>query len=142
MQEAKAKLRNIVDEHGLCLKLTGLYQSEGACFYHQIDRCNGACVGKESIHDYNERINRAFEKYSNKAESLIIVDRGRRDDERSVVLINKGQYLGYGYFDEMEALEDPEQVYNLISMKKDTKDVHQIIRNYLKNNRVEKLIHF
>jgi DNA polymerase-3 subunit epsilon len=142
LQEAKSQLRNIVDENELCLKLSGLYQTEGACFYHQIERCHGACVGKEGISDYNARVNQAFEKYTYKKESLIIVDKGRSDNEKSVVLVDKGQYLGYGYMDEDEQIGDPQEVYNLITMKKDTKDVHQIIRNFLKNNRVEKVIHF
>lgn len=142
LQEAKSQLRNIVDENELCLKLSGLYQTEGACFYHQIERCHGACVGKEGISYYNARVNQAFEKYTYKKESLIIVDKGRSSSEKSVVLVDKGQYLGYGYMDEDEQIGDPQEVYNLITMKKDTKDVHQIIRNFLKNNRVEKVIHF
>ena len=40
--------RNLVDEHGLCHKLTGLEKtSRGPCFAHQLKRCRGACVGAE-----------------------------------------------------------------------------------------------
>lgn len=142
LQEAKSHLRQLVDENELCLKLSGLYQTEGACFYHQIERCKGACVGKESISEYNARLTRAFEKYSYKEENLIIVDKGRNEDEKSVVLVDKGIYLGYGYIDKNELIEDPNQLYNFIDIKKDNKDVHQIIRNFLKNNRVEKIISY
>ena len=142
LQEAKAHLRQLVDENELCLKLSGLYQTEGACFYHQIERCKGACIGKESISEYNARLTSAFEKYHYKEENLIIVDKGRNEDEKSVVLVNKGTYLGYGYIDKNELIEDADQLYNFIDIKKDTKDVHQIIRNFLKNNRVEKVISY
>jgi DNA polymerase III subunit epsilon len=41
-------LRGIAAEHGLCLILLGLERRKGPCFAHQIRRCRGACVGKES----------------------------------------------------------------------------------------------
>lgn len=142
LKEAKEQLRKIVDENELCLKLSGLYQTEGACFYHQIERCHGACINKETINDYNARVTKAFEKFTFKDENLIIVDKGRSESEKSVVLVNKGQYLGYGYIEESEIIEDADQLYNYIVEKRDNKDTRQIIRNYLKKNQVEKLIRY
>ena len=142
LKEAKEQLRKIVDENELCLKLSGLYQTEGACFYHQIERCHGACVGKEAINDYNDRVTKAFKKFQFKDENIIIVDKGRSVSEKSVILVNKGQYLGYGYIEEQEMIEDPDQLYNYIKEKRDNKDTQQIIRNYLKNNTVEKVIRY
>lgn len=142
LKEAKEQLRKVVDEYELCLKLSGLYQTEGACFYHQIERCHGACIGKESINEYNARVSKAFEKFTYKDENVIIIDKGRSISEKSVVLVNKGQYLGYGYIEESDMIEDPDQLYNYIKEKRDNKDTRQIIRNYLKNNKVEKLIRY
>ena len=142
LKEAKEQLRKIIDDHQLCLKLSGLYHAEGACFYHQIDRCNGACLGEEDINEYNSRVNDSFKKYQFEDQNFIIIDKGRNEDENSIVLVNKGQYLGYGYFDSSEIIEDSSQAYNMIESKRDNKDTRQIIRTYLKKNSVEKLIRF
>ena len=142
LKEAKEQLRNIIDKYQLCLKLSGLYHAEGPCFYHQIDRCNGACIGEESINDYNSRVNEAFEKFQFEDQNFIIIDKGRKQDENSIILINNGQYLGYGYIDSTEIIEDSTQAYTMIDGKRDNKDTRQIIRNYLKKNSVEKLIRF
>ena len=142
LQEAKEKLRRIVDENELCLKLSGLYHAEGACFYHQIERCHGACIGEESIQDYNSRVNAAFKNFQYDEDNFVIIDKGRNVNEKSVVLVNKGQYLGYGYIDESELIEDPEQFYNYIDVKRDTKDTRQIIRSYIKKKKVEKIIYY
>ena len=75
-------------------------------------------------------------------DNFIIIDKGRSEEEKSVVLVNKGQYLGYGYLDSSEVIEDPDQLYNFIDVKRDNKDTRQIIRTYLKKNKVEKLIRF
>lgn len=47
-RQATQRLRSIADKHSLCHKLTGLETGKGACFAHQLGKCHGACVGKES----------------------------------------------------------------------------------------------
>lgn len=61
LQNAKAVLKKKRDEHTLCLKLLGLEKSAGACFHFQLGKCNGACVGKETSREYNQRFLKAFE---------------------------------------------------------------------------------
>lgn len=53
-------LREIAQAHGLCLILTGLEKGRGPCFAHQLKRCRGACVGKESAAAHAVRLMRAF----------------------------------------------------------------------------------
>jgi DNA polymerase-3 subunit epsilon len=40
-------------EAGLCLKMLGLESGDGSCFAYQVNKCRGACVGKErrALHD-------------------------------------------------------------------------------------------
>ncbi len=65
--QAKALLRKIAKDHGLCEKLMGLEKSAGACFGAQIGKCRGACVGKEGAESYNKRFEKAFSRYKIKA---------------------------------------------------------------------------
>jgi len=41
-------LREIATAHHLCPIVLGLEKGKGPCFAHQLKRCRGACVGKES----------------------------------------------------------------------------------------------
>jgi DNA polymerase-3 subunit epsilon len=59
-REAHNTLRELAAEHGLCLKRLGLEQGKGPCFNHQIKRCKGWCVGKESAEKHDLRLKAAL----------------------------------------------------------------------------------
>ena len=40
----------------------GLEKSEGSCFWRQLHKCKGACVGAEPANEYNNRLLGAFER--------------------------------------------------------------------------------
>jgi len=49
-------LRDLADEHGLCLRALGFERpGRGACFRHQVRRCAGVCAGRESVHAHHAR---------------------------------------------------------------------------------------
>ncbi len=47
-REARRALAAHAREHALCAKLLGLERGEGSCFAYQLQRCRGACVGRET----------------------------------------------------------------------------------------------
>lgn len=59
---AKASLERMLREYTLCPKLLGLEKSKGACFWHQLNKCRGACVQKEPVALYNLRLTEAFRR--------------------------------------------------------------------------------
>jgi DNA polymerase-3 subunit epsilon len=59
-REAHNTLRELAAEHGLCLKRLGLEQGKGPCFNHQIRRCKGVCIGKESPERHDLRLKTAL----------------------------------------------------------------------------------
>ncbi len=59
-REAHNTLRELAAEHGLCLKRLGLEAGKGPCFNHQIKRCKGFCVGKESAEKHDLRLKTAL----------------------------------------------------------------------------------
>lgn len=92
-------IRSLIDKYKLCLKLCGLYETRGACFHHQIGLCQGACIGEESVKDYNKRLDKMINYYSFHDDSFIILDPGRDKDEKAVIKVLHGKYMGYGYAD-------------------------------------------
>jgi DNA polymerase-3 subunit epsilon len=59
-REANNTLRELAAEHGLCLKRLGIEQGSGPCFNHQIRRCKGFCVGRESAERHDLRLKTAL----------------------------------------------------------------------------------
>ena len=59
-REAHNTLRELAAGHGLCLKRLGLEQGKGPCFNHQVKRCKGFCVGKESALTHDLRLKTAL----------------------------------------------------------------------------------
>lgn len=141
-EEAKQHLFSMVEEYQLCQKLTGLYESEGACFHYQIQQCKGACKQEEGSKAYNKRVKTAIKNYQFKHQSFFIIDTGRKENEKSVIKIENGRYLGFGYLDSSQNDFNATNLNDAISAYKDNKDVQQIIRSHLRRNPVEAIIKF
>jgi len=138
--EAHSFMNKIVEKYALCQKLCGLYPSEGNCFHYEIGACNGACIGKEPPESYNLRAMKVISGYDFGIHNLLIIDAGRNTDEKSAVKIENGKYMGFGYFAAAFAENDQEIIHECIHAYPDNREVQQIIKHYLKNNKIDKVI--
>ena len=139
-KEGVSHLQRLLDEFNLCQKLCGLYTSSGGCFDHHMGICRGACVGKESPADYNDRVIDAISKYTYKNKNFFIVDDGRFDHECSVVKVENGRYVGFGYV-ELDSIDSNAGIlHEIIKPFEDNRDAHVIIKGYLRKNQFEKMI--
>ena len=61
---AQQELEMLVRRYMLCPALIGLEKTTcgRACFAHQIGRCRGACIGKESLQEHGARLMHALER--------------------------------------------------------------------------------
>jgi DNA polymerase III subunit epsilon len=59
--KAREFMNQVVKDYGLCPKLMGLEKSRGPCFLYQLNKCSGACAGKETPGRYNSRLLSVFE---------------------------------------------------------------------------------
>ncbi len=140
IQEGRERLFKWIDQYELCQQLCGLYDGNNGCFQYQLKTCKGACVGEESDKDYNKRVLQLLQKLSYGHENLIILDKGRNDEEMAVVVIEKGKYLGWGYINSSECIESPEQFKTHIQYFDDNRDTKAIITAYIRNKKYQKLI--
>jgi DNA polymerase-3 subunit epsilon len=129
---AKNFLYSVAEEYQLCQKLCGLYTTKNSCFQYKIKECQGACIGAEKPDDYNARAQKLIERYLYKNENFLLLDKGRNDEEFSVVHIENSRYLGFGYaeknlngFDPITMLRDCIKPYT------ENKYAHSIIRSYI-----------
>lgn len=131
-----------VKEFELCPKLSGLQLSKGLCFSHQSGSCKGACQGVEPHKRYNKRAQKAVDSFFEKGQTVAIVGRGRRPEEKSVVLVENGNYLGFGFFDQQENITDLESAKNFIKPAKENRIVQNLINSYLANPKGLELVLF
>lgn len=139
-QQAKSSLFRITEEFQLCQKLTGLYETKTNCFLHTIKECNGACIQEESAEIYNDRVQKLIEKYSYLHKHMLIIDKGREIDERSVILIEDGQYKGFGFYNLNHQINNVEILKSIINPMQNNRDAQHIIQGYLRKNKVLKIV--
>ena len=139
-QQAKTVMFKITEENQLCQKLTGIHTTSNSCFAYNVKECKGACIGQEPTEEYNERVYSFIKRHAYENNSMLIIDKGRDVDERSVVFIENGVYKGYGYFNLNFQINNPEILKTLISPMKNNRDTQHIIQTYLRKNRVMKIV--
>lgn len=142
LQEGKNSLYKITEKHSLCQKLNGLYETKNGCFQYKIKECNGACIGKENTTEYNHRVEEFINEMIFNNENIIVIDRGRKVDERSAILIENGIYKGYCFYDLNYQINNIEILKNILIPMQNNRDTRAIIQNYLKKNRVMKVVKF
>lgn len=138
---AKNHLFMLAEAFSLCQKLCGLFDTSGSCFQYNIKQCNGACIGEENPADYNHRFVQAIAPYHFHHNSFIIQDKGRNEEEKSLVWVENGKYIGFGYINTSEIqLNSTEELKCFIQNYPDNRDVQHIIKSYLKKHKVEQTI--
>lgn len=126
----------------LCPKLSGLQTAKGPCYAHQSGTCKGACKGKESHEEYNRRAQNSIDSFFEEGETVAIIGRGRSSQEKSLVLVEKGAYLGFGFLDRDIAIPDFESARNHIKVSKENRVVQNLVNSYLLNPRGVEIIEF
>ena len=138
---ARERLEFLIDEHTLCLQYCGLTEEGSQCFNHQIKTCNGICCGEEEIEEYNKRANKILAKYLFKEPNFILIDKGRNENERSVIVVEDHQYWGYGYFETFDSISSPEELKGYASSKNYYPDTNDIIRGWMeKQSKLTKVV--
>jgi len=138
--EGNSILNKLREEFTLCNKLVGLEKTKGACFYHGIDKCNGACIGEEKPEEYNKRVEQLIDKLSFEHKNFVIVDKGRNATENSVVLIEDGEYKGFGFTDLARQITNVEILKSLITPMESNREVKSIIQRYLSKKKTYRII--
>ncbi|MEX2231697.1 MAG: exonuclease domain-containing protein [Cyclobacteriaceae bacterium] len=132
-----------VRENNLCPKLSGLQVSKGLCFEYQTGECcKGACMGVESVKRYNSRVENTINSFHQKGNSVAIIGKGRYLNEQSLVLVDEGNYFGFGFFDREVSISDMESARTYVRKSTETPTVQNLINSYLMNPRGSEVITF
>jgi DNA polymerase III subunit epsilon len=124
-----------VREFDLCPKLCGLQVAKGLCFNYQTGECHGACLCLETVLKYNSRAQQAIESFTGRGNSAAIIGTGRSADEQSLILVDRGNYCGFGFFGKDAAITDFESAKTFIRTSHETPTVQNLINSYMTNPR-------
>jgi DNA polymerase III subunit epsilon len=131
-----------VREFELCPKLCGLQVAKGLCFNFQTGECHGACMCVEPEKNYNHRVDQALFAFTNRGSTAAIIGRGRNSEEQSLILVDKGNYCGFGFFDKDVAINDFESAKTYVRSSVETPTVQNLINSYLTNPRGTEVVLF
>ncbi|MCH2488636.1 MAG: GIY-YIG nuclease family protein [Flavobacteriales bacterium] len=140
LQQAKSTLFAIAEKYSLCQKLTGLHSVDGSCFSYSIKECHGACIQEEPIDAYNERVRDFLNDHSYENQHMLLIDKGRDVDERSVILIENGEYKGFGYYNLNHQINNLEILKSIINPMQNNRDAQHIIQSFLRKGKVLKTV--
>ena len=131
LHEAKNFLFSITEKYTLCQKVNGLYKSKTSCFQYQLNECNGACLHKEDVEIYNQRVQEFLDSINLPKKDFLFELKGRNDAEKGIVLIEKGIYRGFSFYP--IHLTKKKDKKSFIEIKQDNRDVRKILFRYLKS---------
>jgi DNA polymerase III subunit epsilon len=134
-------LRGLTDKYALCMKKTDIDTGPGACFYHQVGKCAGACLGLEDPDEYNLRVRQAVaDTHKNLDEDYVIADQGRQPGESSLILISKGRVMGWGYVDNEHSISSIGDVIDHINVRHSLPEDGKFVKHYVRAGKFEKMI--
>jgi DNA polymerase III subunit epsilon len=122
----------------LCGKYCHLQKVKKACYNRDLGLCLGACIDEESTADYNQRVLDAIASFGEEGHSYFIIDKGRQAGEKSAIYVDKGHYLGFGFFDGDWYNGDPLSLVDVIKWRPDTPDVQRILSGYVSRHSASK----
>jgi DNA polymerase-3 subunit epsilon len=126
----------------LCPKLCGLQIAKGLCFDYQAGGCHGACMGVEEVQVYNKRMEQAIQSFQGDGETLAIIGKGRNIEERSLVLVERGAYVGFGFCDREMAISDFESARTLVKRSVENRTIQNLVNSYISKPRGVSVVTF
>lgn len=145
--EKESYARNILAakaaQQKLCPCLCGepALKSGETCLRQQSEQCLGAGVGQEKPSAYNKRVEKALLDLQYPYPNFLIVGEGRQLGEFSVVGVQNGEYIGYGFF-EAALIDNAAEIIDGLRKMPFNPEAPKIICNYIKKNKSDKIIRF
>lgn len=126
--QADAWLTAFVEENNL-------YQNKSNHQKSRAKKSNG-----ESPDAYNQRVREALSEHSIFEKDLLLIDRGRSIEERSLIWIANGKVKGYGFYDLNHQITNPEILKNIVSPIVDVQNATHIIQKHIQTHNVLKIV--
>ena len=84
----------------------------------------------------------ALASFQYKKQNTLIIDKGRKINEKAVIQVKNGQYVGFGYTDLVTTTKPAKKLMKCVDTYQNNRDVQQIINVFLKKEKVERVIEY
>lgn len=118
-------------------------------YYSSLKTANKRLELLKKIYSLNEtskknnlQIDMLIKDLSYKFKNMLLVDKGRDIDEKSVIVVKDNHYIGYGFFTLNHQISNFDVLDTLIVKNEYIENSKEVILKYLKKNKIEKLINF
>jgi DNA polymerase-3 subunit epsilon len=136
-QEAQLALAKITHDYQLCTKINIGTPIDGPCENYP-NTCKGACLKLELPESYNKRVQDFLNRYNFRDQHFILIDKGRRIGERSAILIEGGNVIGYAFVDLNYQITNLKVFRNILVPLSHQTDFLAEYRSYIiKNKRIK-----
>lgn len=108
--EGQGRLRELIQEYGLCARLCNLSGGEDCSDSMYTEHCEGACTNSEAVDDYNLKVEAAIQHVQQELPTFALVDKGINGNEQSCILVKQGNFCGMGYIEGEELPTDFEKL--------------------------------
>ena len=119
-------------KEGLCMQLSGITKNKKCNYISSTNQTCTVCNSDISVSAYNQKVTDSLA--GNDDKSYVIRSKGRNPNEYSVAVVEKGRFLGVGYFSEDVPTID--ELKGSLQNCYDTKDSQMIIHTYIKKARI------
>jgi len=115
----------------LCPKLTGIQKTPSQCYDHQINKCLGACCGKESAEVYNQRVSEFLDSLQQQNGAILIKEKGISPEESCALYFENGVFSAYGFFDTDYFYSHEDEILNALTKVKHLPETKYILRSFI-----------
>ncbi|MGZ3822921.1 MAG: exonuclease domain-containing protein, partial [Mucilaginibacter sp.] len=126
--DGRNMLTRLIDEYELCPKLCFVQTNNEPCMGAKQHLC--ACEGIETTEEYNKKVQLAIDELKEALPTFAIRDEGRKIDEHSCILIEKGQFYGMGYISHYFDADNLEQLKNYLTPYPGNDYIRNMVSNY------------
>jgi DNA polymerase-3 subunit epsilon len=95
--EGHHRLRELINEFGLCARLCNLAKTADCENGVMADTCTGSCLAVQGIDEYNAKVDEAVNWLQKHLPTFALVDKGIGEHEHSCILVKGGIFYGMGY---------------------------------------------
>ena len=123
--EGHSRLRELIEEFGLCPRLCNLAKEPSCVKMVESGDCQGNCIGTPE--EYNRKLASAIQWLEKHLPTFAYVDRGLNDNEQSCILVYKGNFYGMGYIQDERELKDMDALQKQLEQMQDNDFIRNLI---------------
>ncbi|MFY0672985.1 MAG: 3'-5' exoribonuclease [Bacteroidia bacterium] len=124
-------VKDLTVDFELCPKLTGLQKPNHECMFGEDGSCDGACRQIDNDFAYKEKTKLSLDQIMKSKETYILVGEGFDENEKSIVLVKEGRYMGFGYTKSDVSIDNFANLLEEIEPRKPTQDIENILLNHV-----------